>query len=122
MMALLPTWHDPAGAHEKNITVLSTGQALCGVIESYEKNGVTYWVSVDQLPSLDEQGDIDGLMLFIYDITPLKDVEKALRFQKTLLEAQSETSLDGIWVVSSEQRSLSYNQRFLNCGNSTRIP
>jgi PAS domain S-box-containing protein len=36
-----------------------------------------------------------------------------LRFQKTLLESQSEASPDGILVVSDEREILSYNQRFV---------
>jgi PAS domain S-box-containing protein len=37
-----------------------------------------------------------------------------LRFQKSLLEAQSEASPDGILVVSPEGRILSFNQRFVD--------
>lgn len=36
-----------------------------------------------------------------------------LRFQKTLLESQSEASPDGILVVSDERKILSYNQRLV---------
>lgn len=114
MMAILPCWAKPATAQEENLRVLRSGKASLGVIESYAKDGYTYWVSVDRLPSFDEEGDVDGMMLFIYDITQLKVIEEALRFQKTLLEAQSETSLDGIWVVSPEGNWLSYNQRFID--------
>ena len=113
MMALLSNWHESQAAHEKNLQVLHTGEALCGVIESYQIGDQIHWVSVDRLPSFDDQDEIDGLMLFIYDITSLKNVEEALRFQKTLLEAQSETSLDGIWVVAPDRQILSHNQRFL---------
>ena len=40
------------------------------------------------------------------------DQLEELRFQKALLEAQGEASLDGILVVSSDGRILSYNRRF----------
>ena len=39
--------------------------------------------------------------------------QEALRFQKTLLEAQGEASLDGILVVSPEGNIISFNQRFV---------
>ncbi|HEX8464582.1 MAG TPA: PAS domain S-box protein, partial [Abditibacterium sp.] len=47
------------------------------------------------------------------DITERKQAEAQLHFQKALLEAQTEASLDGILVVSEAGRVLSYNQRFL---------
>jgi PAS domain S-box-containing protein len=39
--------------------------------------------------------------------------EEELRFQKTVLELQSEASMDGILVVSKEGRMLSFNRRFV---------
>ncbi len=114
MMALLPSWHDPQLAEQRNEQVIATGEKLLGTLESYEQAGETYWITVDRLPSFDEQGEIDGMMLFMYDITPLKQVEKALRLQKTILEAQSETSLDGILLLSSEHSYLSVNKRFID--------
>ncbi|HEX8552510.1 MAG TPA: PAS domain S-box protein [Abditibacteriaceae bacterium] len=47
------------------------------------------------------------------DISKRKQSEALLQFQKTLLEAQTEASLDGILVVSSDGKILSYNQRFV---------
>jgi PAS domain S-box-containing protein len=41
----------------------------------------------------------------------------ALEFEKSLLESQSEASLDGILVVSDEGRMLSFNRRFLELWN-----
>jgi PAS domain S-box-containing protein len=39
--------------------------------------------------------------------------EEALRFQKTLLESQSEAAIDGILVVSRDGRMVSFNRRFV---------
>jgi GAF domain-containing protein/anti-sigma regulatory factor (Ser/Thr protein kinase) len=39
--------------------------------------------------------------------------EEELRFQKTVLELQSEASMDGILVVSKEGRMISFNRRFV---------
>ena len=39
--------------------------------------------------------------------------EETLRFQKALLEAQSEASIDGILVVSTEGKMISFNRRFI---------
>jgi diguanylate cyclase (GGDEF)-like protein/PAS domain S-box-containing protein len=46
------------------------------------------------------------------DITQRKEAEAQLQFQKALLEAQSETSLDGILIISDTGKILSYNQHF----------
>ncbi|MCB0061955.1 MAG: PAS domain-containing protein [Caldilineaceae bacterium] len=114
MSAILSNWYNAAACQERNLRVIQSGEADIGTVESYGSNGRTHWVRVDRIPSFDEGGRIDGLMLFIYDITTLKSTEQALRFQKTLLEAQSESSLDGIWVVSQQRRWLSFNQRFVD--------
>lgn len=47
------------------------------------------------------------------DITERKRAEAELSFQKSLLESQSEASIDGILAVSTDRRLLSYNRRFL---------
>ena len=56
-----------------------------------------------------------GYILAVYfqDITERKEAEEELRFRKALLEAQTETSVDGILVVSPEGEMLSYNERFV---------
>jgi PAS domain S-box-containing protein len=54
-----------------------------------------------------------GLAVYFRDITQRKQEEAQLRYQKALLEAQTETSLDGILVVSGEGEMLSFNRRFL---------
>ena len=47
------------------------------------------------------------------DVTERVRMEEELRFQKTLLECQTETAMDGIVVVSRDRKWLSYNQRFV---------
>jgi PAS domain S-box-containing protein len=62
------------------------------------------------------QVEVGGQKLYtvmMRDITERKRAEAALRFQKSLLEAQSEASTDGILAVSSAGAILSFNNRFL---------
>ena len=49
--------------------------------------------------------------------TERKKAELNLRFQKTLLEAQHDTSDEGILLVSPKGRIISYNRRFLDLWN-----
>ncbi|RYZ87296.1 MAG: PAS domain S-box protein, partial [Proteobacteria bacterium] len=64
-------------------------------------------------PILNDAGELVKFVGTIQDITPRKQAEEQLRFQQTLLEAQTEASLDGILVVSDEAKILSYNNRFV---------
>ena len=54
----------------------------------------------------------DGIVVNSRDVTERVEAERALRLQKTLLEAQGEVSIDGILVVGPDGRILSYNSRF----------
>jgi PAS domain S-box-containing protein len=54
---------------------------------------------------------------FFTDITERKKTEDELLFKSTLLEAQSETSIDGILVVDGEGKSILFNKRFSQMWN-----
>jgi PAS domain S-box-containing protein len=56
---------------------------------------------------------------FFTDITERKKTEDELLFKSTLLEAQSETSIDGFLVVDGEGKSILFNKRF---GQMWNIP
>jgi PAS domain S-box-containing protein len=60
-----------------------------------------------------EDPSVSGMIVNSRDITERKRAEEALRFQKTLLEAQTEASIDGILVVSAKGEMISFNRRFI---------
>lgn len=62
----------------------------------------------------DDEGENNiALATICRDITERKRAEEDLRFQKSLLESQSEASIDGILAVSADRKLLSFNRRFL---------
>jgi PAS domain S-box-containing protein len=52
-------------------------------------------------------------LVLVSDITERLKAEEELRLRKTLLEAQSEASPDGILIISADGQVLSYNKRFV---------
>ena len=59
-----------------------------------------------------ENGQIIGLLGIAQDISERKGAEKELIFKNALLQAEAETTLDGILVVDNENRVILSNRRF----------
>jgi PAS domain S-box-containing protein len=71
------------------------------------------WRSVEVTArSLSQDTGENGVIINLRDSTERKAAEEELRFQKTLLEAQGEASIDGILVISADGKILSHNRRF----------
>jgi PAS domain S-box-containing protein len=56
---------------------------------------------------------VRGIVTNYRDVTERHRAEEALRFQKALLESQTEASIDGILVVSGGREILSFNRRYV---------
>jgi PAS domain S-box-containing protein len=69
------------------------------------------WVELHLFPT-DE-----GLAVYFRDVTDRKQAEENLKYQKTLLEALTESVLDGILIVSPDGKLLHFNQHFMNIWN-----
>jgi diguanylate cyclase (GGDEF)-like protein/PAS domain S-box-containing protein len=54
----------------------------------------------------------DAMLVAVYDITARKHSEEALLFKNALLEAQSESTIDGILVVDDSDRIILANKQF----------
>jgi len=83
---------------------------LAEAIPCLRKDGTVIYADINStnLP-------IDGVRCnvgFFTDITKREKTEEELLFKTALLEAQSETSIDGILVVDNEGKSLLFNKRF----------
>jgi PAS domain S-box-containing protein len=81
------------------------------------KDGNVVWVESNYVVILDEEGRPAGMRGVNIDINERKRAETELRFQKSLSDSQTEASIDGILVVSNEDKILSFNQRFVEIWN-----
>ena len=79
----------------------------------YRKDGEEIWVSLNIRQVCDQAGRPLYREGSVKDITAQKRTEADLRFQKSLLEAQTEAAIEGVLVVSPSRQVLSFNQRFL---------
>jgi PAS domain S-box-containing protein len=127
------------GYTEEELTQLSVPDIhpkghLQHVISEFEAQARGEKILVEAIPCLRKDGTviyadistanvlIDGVQCnvgFFTDITKRKHAEEELLFKTTLLEAQSETSIDGILVVDGKGKSLLFNKRF---GQMWNIP
>ncbi len=83
------------------------------------KDGKKIDVSVTLSPIKDSAGDIVGASKIARDITEQKRIDAELRFKSAFLEAQANSTLDGIQVVDENGKRLMRNQRLIEL---LRIP
>jgi PAS domain S-box-containing protein len=107
---ILPRYHGLA--REKLRRVVEEGVPEKYELEGTGPRGGSSWYATRMVP-VGRQGEITGAMLVATDVTERRKSEEELRFQKALLESQSEAAIDGILVVSREGKIISYNRRFL---------
>jgi PAS domain S-box-containing protein len=75
--------------------------------------GGVRWLEAHGRLLLDEDGRPARLVGVCQDVTARKEAERALVFQKALLQAQQEALPGGLLLVSAEGRILSYNRTFV---------
>ncbi|MDQ1262118.1 MAG: Hybrid sensory histidine kinase BarA, partial [Euryarchaeota archaeon] len=80
-------------------------------------DGSDFWGYISGRRMVGSNGEFTGLLGIISDISDRKRAEDDLRRKTAILEAQVETSLDGILVVDSQGQRILTNQRLLNMWN-----
>lgn len=78
-----------------------------------DASGKTRWLQTIKRRIACGNGAPKQLLGVATEITERKQAEAELRFQKSLSESQTEASIDGILVVSEDQKILSFNKRFV---------
>lgn len=92
--------------------MIETGCIVKGLINRQKTPCGWRTVEWNASPVFNEKGEFVGLQATGRDITEREEAEEALRYKTILLEAQSETSLDGILAVDDQGNSILFNRRF----------
>ena len=82
-----------------------------------EFQGQQRWTRAIIFPVLNDDGSVREVVLVHEDITARVQAEESLKHQTRLLEALTESVLDGILIVAPDARLLHYNQRFREMWN-----
>lgn len=80
--------------------VLATGTPVEGFTHGIRIDGEARWVSVNAAPLVDEDGDVDGVVAAIEDITDERERERVLEQYESIIE----TVNDGVWILDDEKR------------------
>jgi diguanylate cyclase (GGDEF)-like protein/PAS domain S-box-containing protein len=95
-------------------STISSGKVWKGEIVNRRKDGTTYTQEMTITPVTPDVGNPANryFVAIKQDITERKQAEEALLFKTALLEAQAETTIDGILVVSESDHILLANKQF----------
>ena len=97
--------------------VLATGKPMLNLELSGETPGqpgvVRHWME-SFFPIFGRGSKTDGIGAILVEITERKRVEEELRWKSTLLEAQVDSTLDGILVVNEQGKQILRNQRMID--------
>jgi signal transduction histidine kinase len=80
-------------------------------------DGTVRWISAHISVLLDDVGKPGRLIGTALDVSDRKSVEAELDYRRTVLESQSEATLDGVLVVDEAGRMVSFNRRFVRMWN-----
>jgi len=94
-----------AGLHGAFAFPILLGDTVCGVVEFFSHE--------IREPDPDLLAMVEAVGGQLGQYVERKNLERELQLQKTLLEAESEASIDGILVVSPDSRMTFFNRRFV---------
>jgi PAS domain S-box-containing protein len=91
--------------------LLATGEPILGLVEQSDAVTGEKWVSSTKVPIYGTDRQITGLVGISRDITEIKQAAEELQRKSAFLEAQLNSSIDGILVVDEQGRKVLHNQR-----------
>ena len=97
-----------------DLEVINGRKPKLGIIEQVNTaNGEILWVHSDKVPVFDKDGQVNGLIAVVQDITERRRAEEELQFRNVILSTEHEASLDGILVVDDKANIISFNHKFV---------
>jgi PAS domain S-box-containing protein len=90
---------------------LTQRQAIRRQLINYRKDGTEYWLDIDLVPVFDQTGKCTNFVAIERDATAEKKSAELLLWKSALLEAQLDSSIDGILVVDGQGRRILQNRR-----------
>ncbi len=126
MFALDPSCEPPAYAQQGRLFLpeswtllqsslaetLRTGKPYDLELQTVRADGSSGWIRARGEVQRGSDGSVTAVCGIAQDITERKQAEDTLSFKTALLEAQAETSLDGILVVDESQHIILANKKF----------
>jgi signal transduction histidine kinase len=86
-------------------------QAIRRQVLNYRKDGAEFWMDIDLVPIFDTAGKCTNFVAIERDATADKKSAELLLWKTALLEAQLDSSIDGILVVDSLGKRILQNRR-----------
>ncbi len=82
-----------------------------------DKSGQYLYLISNIVPIKDHLGNLTSILWVARDISERKQIEADLYWKNLILEAQAETSIDGILIVDKEGKTILFNNRFKEIWN-----
>ncbi len=90
-------WDNPYERHRELMQVIRSGEACWKSEECCFSDGQEFWYQVDKIPTRDNSGDVDGVLLILQDTSEHVIQNKALRESETRYRALVKNSADALW-------------------------
>lgn len=96
-LEIAPHWDSPEERQRELMQVVRTGEAQLNSIENAQSEGERHWFSVDKIPTKNNQGYVNGVLLVVNDITDSVLRERALSQSEARYRAFIANSSEAIW-------------------------
>lgn len=101
---------DDAGLrHQQNLEAIQSGKKTLGEIVSYDYEGTTCWASIDKIPTFDHEGQVNGLLICVYDVTEERAAREAEARHFGILNAITQNTSELIFAKDLKSRPVFVN-------------
>lgn len=97
---------------EAIVRSMKAGEKWEGEMQTYKKDGSTYWATTVSSPFKNESGELDGYIIIQQDVSDRKKIELALRESEKFYRTLIESSMDAV-SLNQDGKFLLVNDAFL---------